>query len=184
VYYLDGSIRTFILSVQREWGMRVATWVSRTGHGLLGGAVGVSLVAVGLFMGRPREAVAGLLGLFAIIVGGLSVEALKYVFCRSRPLTEAAGQFFAAFPCIGKGYAMKSFPSGHAVNSFALAYVLSSAYPKASPLFYVLATMIAASRVYLASHFLSDVVAGAAVGVVAGWTVCRLVSFPLGDASR
>jgi undecaprenyl-diphosphatase len=79
---------------------------------------------------------------------------------------------------------MKSFPSGHAVTGFALAYVLSRAYPKASPLFYLLAIMIALSRVYLATHFLSDVVAGAAVGLLAGWTVCRLVSFPLGDAAR
>ncbi len=184
VYYLDGSVRTFILSVQREWGTTVAIWVSRTGHGLLGGAVCASLVAVGLLMGRPREAVAGLLGLFAMIGGGLSVEALKYLFCRSRPLAEGAGQFFAVFPCIGKGYALKSFPSGHSVTGFALAYVLSRAYPKASPLFYALATMIALSRVYLATHFLSDVVAGAAVGLLAGWAVCRLAHFPVGDAPR
>jgi membrane-associated phospholipid phosphatase len=184
VHYLDGSIRAFIHGVQRHWGMTLATWLSRTGHGLLDGAVGAILVAVGVLMGRPREALAGLLALFAVIGGGLSVIGLKHLFCRSRPLAEDAGQFFAVFPCVGEGYALMSFPSGHSVTSFALAYVLARTYPKASPLFYALATMVALSRVYLASHFLSDVVAGAAIGLLAGWAVCRLAHFPLEDAPR
>jgi len=182
VLYLDGSIRAFILSVQAQRGMTVATLVSLLGYGLLNGGVAAVLLSVGLFAGRPREAEAGWLGLLAVIIGGLSVNGLKLLFCRSRPLAEEAGKFFAVFPCMGKGYALASFPSGHAVTSFALAYVLSRAYPKASVIFYALATMVAFSRVYLASHFLSDIVAGAAFGLFAGWIVCRLAAFPLEDA--
>lgn len=184
VYYLDGSIRTFVLSVRGERGTTLATWVSLGGDGLVNGGLAVLIMAVGLLMGRPRELIAGRLGLFAVIAGGLSVWAPKFLFCRARPMTEAAGQFFAVFPCVGKGYALNSFPSGHSVTSFALAYVLSRTYPNASPLFYALATIVALSRVYLASHFLSDVVAGAAIGLLAGWVVCRLAHFPIGDARR
>ncbi|MGH7411303.1 MAG: phosphatase PAP2 family protein, partial [Candidatus Methylomirabilis sp.] len=104
------------------------------------------------------------------------------LFCRARPLTEVAGQFFADFPCLGKGYRLVSFPSGHSVTAFALASVLSRTYPKGSFAFYLLASMVAFSRVYLASHFLSDVVAGAAVGLLAGWMVCRFAGSQLADA--
>ena len=182
ILYLDASIRTFILSVQEPPGMMVARWVSAVGYGLLDAAFAGILMAVGHLMGRPREAVAGRLGLFAVIVGGLSVQLFKRLFCRGRPLTEVAGQFFAAFPCLGEGYRLISFPSGHSVTAFALAYVLSRTYPKGSFAFYLLASMVAFSRVYLASHFLSDVVAGAAAGLLAGWMVCRFAGSQLADA--
>jgi len=184
ILYLDASIRTFILSVQEPPGMMVATWVSAIGYGLLDAAFAGILMTVGHFMGRPREKAAGRLGLFAVVVGGLSVQLLKRLFCRARPLTEVAGQFFTAFPCLGEGYRLISFPSGHAVTAFALAYVLSLAYPKGSFVFYLLASMVAFSRVYLASHFLSDVVAGAAVGLLAGWMVCQFAGSQLTNARR
>ena len=180
--YLDGSVRIFVLSVQGRWGVMVATWVSSGSYGLVIAALAAAIMACGHLLDRPREVVAGRLGLFAVIAGGLSVEILKRLFCRSRPLAEGAGRFFTAFPCLDKGSWLRSFPSGHSVTAFALAYVLSRAYPRGSPVFYALATMVALSRVYLASHFLSDIVAGAALGLFAGWIVCRLATFPLRDA--
>ena len=182
VLYLDGSVRVFVLSVQGRWGVMVATWVSSGSYGLVMAALAAAIMACGLLLDRPLEVVAGRLGLFAVIAGGLSVQILKHLFCRARPLAEGAGQFFTAFPCVGKGSWVRSFPSGHSVTAFALAYVLSRTHPKGSPVFYTLATLVALSRVYLASHFLSDIVAGAAFGLFAGWIVCRLAAFPLKDA--
>lgn len=181
VLYADDSVKMFILSVQDQWGVAVAQWVSAAGYGLVNAALAAALLVVGLLVGRPREALVGRLGLFAVITGGLSVQVLKHLFCRPRPLAEGAGQFFAGFPCLGKGSGLVSFPSGHSVTTFALAYVLCRAYPKGSFVFYVLATTVALSRLYLARHFLSDVVAGAAVGLFAGWIVCRLAVLPLGN---
>jgi len=182
VLYLDGSVRIFVLSVQGRWGVMVATWVSSGSYGLVIAALAAAIMACGLLLDRPREVVAGRLGLFAVIAGGLSVEILKRLFCRSRPLAEGAGRFFVDFPCPDKGSWLQSFPSGHSVTAFALAYVLSRTHPKGSPVFYTLATLVALSRVYLASHFLSDIVAGAAFGLFTGWIVCRLAAFPLEDA--
>ncbi len=181
VLYIDGSVKSFVLSVQGHWGLVVAQWISAVGYGPVNATVAVTLLAAGLLWGRAREAVAGRLGLFAVIAGGLSVQVLKHLFCRRRPLAGGAGQFFADFPCWGKGSGLISFPSGHSVTAFALAYVLSRAYPKGSLAFYLLATMVAFSRVYLARHFLSDVVAGAGIGLFAGWIVCRLAVLPLGN---
>lgn len=182
VLYLDGSVKTFILSVQGRWGLLVATWVSSAGYGHVNAALAVTIMVYGFLLGRARAVVAGRLGLFAVILGGLSVQIPKHLFCRSRPLAEGAGRFFTDFPCLDKGAWLKSFPSGHSVTAFALAYVLSRVYPRSSPVVYTLAAVVAFSRVYLASHFLSDVVAGAALGLLAGWLVCRIAALPPGDA--
>jgi membrane-associated phospholipid phosphatase len=177
VWYIDGSVTTFILSVQSDWGLMVATAITAIGYGLADAAIAATLWVIGLKAGRPREAVAGRLGLFAVILGSLFGQVLKNLFCRSRPLAEKSGQFFVDFPCLGKGSGFISFPSGHSVTAFALAFVLSRVYPRYASLFYGLAVLVAISRVYLAKHFPSDVVAGAAVGILASWIVCRVAAF-------
>lgn len=179
VLYIDGPASNLILSVQSDWGLRVATAITAMGYGLADAAIAGTLLVIGLKAGRPREALAGRLGLFAVIVSSLSGQILKNLFCRSRPLTEKSGEFFSEFPCLGKGTGFISFPSGHAVTAFTLAFVLARAYPRYAVLFYGLAVLVALSRVYLAKHFPSDVVAGAAVGILAGWIVCRFAAFSL-----
>ena len=59
VLYLDGSIRTYIVSLDGRPGITAARWVSAAGYGLLNAALAAILMAVGLLMGRPREAMAG-----------------------------------------------------------------------------------------------------------------------------
>jgi undecaprenyl-diphosphatase len=61
-----------------------------------------------------------------------------------------------------------SFPSGHALNAFALASVLALGYPPAALLALLVAASIAASRVVLGQHWLSDVLAGAVIGAAIG----------------
>jgi len=68
-----------------------------------------------------------------------------------------------------------SFPSSHAAMAGAGAVALSAYAPVASPLFATLALLMAASRVYLAVHHVSDVVAGLAVGACAGVAFALLV---------
>lgn len=180
VWYIDDSVKQFILSVQSSWGLAVASAITVMGFGLADAAIAATLLVIGLKCRKLREAVAGRLGLYAVIVGGLSGQVLKNLFCRSRPLTERSGQFFVEFPCLGKGSGFISFPSGHSVTAFALAFVLARAYPRYAVVFYGLAGLVALSRIYLARHFASDVLAGAAIGILAGWFVCRfMISSPV-----
>ncbi len=58
-----------------------------------------------------------------------------------------------------------SFPSGHATVSFACATVLALAVPRLRWPLFVLAALIAWSRVYVGVHYPGDVLAGAALGV-------------------
>ncbi len=72
-----------------------------------------------------------------------------------------------------------SFPSGHASGAFATATVLQRRYGwKVGLPAYGVAGYVAASRLSENKHFLSDVVFGAAVGILAG----RTVTFDAGGA--
>jgi len=65
-----------------------------------------------------------------------------------------------------------SFPSGHTASAFASATVLEQHYGRKVGLpAYGLATYVATSRLSEKRHFLSDVIFGAGIGIVAGRTV-------------
>ncbi len=57
-----------------------------------------------------------------------------------------------------------SFPSGHTITAFAVAVSLAQFYPSLLPGLMFCAASVALSRILLGMHFLSDVLAGAAIG--------------------
>jgi membrane-associated phospholipid phosphatase len=101
------------------------------------------------------------LALVALVPTNLVVEGLKWLVNRTRP----DGSHRRS---------NSSFPSSHAANAFALAVILARRYRRAGVLFFLLAVAVAASRVYLNRHYVSDVVVGAAIGAAAAWGVARL----------
>ena len=69
----------------------------------------------------------------------------------------------------GNGF---SFPSGHTSTAFASATVIREHFGwKFGAPAYAVATYVAASRIEMRKHYLSDVAFGAALGIVAGRTV-------------
>jgi undecaprenyl-diphosphatase len=61
-----------------------------------------------------------------------------------------------------------SFPSGHSLHAAMAAVVVAWQAPLLAPAFALVALLIATSRVVLGVHYPSDVVAGAALGVILG----------------
>jgi undecaprenyl-diphosphatase len=61
-----------------------------------------------------------------------------------------------------------SFPSGHTITGFAVAVSLGAFYPNAYGGLLFCAASVAASRVLLGMHFLTDVIAGAVIGSALG----------------
>ena len=97
--------------------------------------------------------------LVAMVAVNTAQVALKHAFRRARPMgpvswwdIHAPDQF--------------SFPSGHTMNAFAVATLVTVHVPVAAPLAFAVAASVGASRVVLELHYVSDVAAGATLGTV------------------
>ncbi len=102
----------------------------------------------------------------AAAVANVAVVGLKARFRRLRPARDAAGAPRLASDFLA--FDRFSFPSGHSLNAFAACSVAALAHPILAPPVLLLAASIGASRVVLGRHFVSDVVAGAALGGAIG----------------
>lgn len=100
------------------------------------------------------------LALAALLGTNLAVESAKRATYRARPDGEHKRSNAA-------------FPSSHAANAFALAWILARRWRRWAPAFGLIAGTVAFSRVYLDRHWLSDVVAGALIGVLCAWAAAR-----------
>jgi membrane-associated phospholipid phosphatase len=97
----------------------------------------------------------------AMVVNGAYTGLLKYTVKRERP----------------DGSDSLSFPSGHTSTAFSLATVATHHYGwKVGVPAYALASCIGLTRIEQDRHHLSDVIAGATLGLVVGRTVSRLDS--------
>jgi undecaprenyl-diphosphatase len=120
----------------------------------------IALAALLLVGARAyREVLAGTL---AAAAAGAQFCWLKRRFRRRRPC-EVLG-----VPADARPADRFSFPSGHAATSFAIATLLALAFPAAAAPLLAMAGAIAASRVALGLHYVSDVLAGAMLGIATG----------------
>ena len=113
---------------------------------------------------KPREV--GVLGAEAMLDSLIVVSILKPIAGRNRPdATHERGNFFDG----GSG-----FPSGHAIESWALASLIAHEYQHqiAVPIVaYGLAALVSGARFTAQRHYASDIVAGGAMG----WFIGRYV---------
>jgi undecaprenyl-diphosphatase len=136
--------------------MIVAT---RGGDGWLWYALGMILV----FFGGPHRFAAIGAGTTAAAAGIVIFRALKHASHRKRPC-EIEPHCWASILPPDK----YSFPSGHSITAFAVAIAIGLFYPELLGTLLTVAALIAASRIILGMHFLSDVLAGSAIGVILG----------------
>ena len=108
---------------------------------------------------------------------GLAAESIivnlgvKSLFRRRRPVHEMPRPYFLRTP------KTSSFPSGHATSAFTSAGLLSDRDPL-WPAYYVMAFIVAWSRVHVRIHHASDVIAGIGVGILLGRIFRRLRPLP------
>jgi membrane-associated phospholipid phosphatase len=142
----------------------VSTWGSRIGsaYSLIPISAGFYFIGTSSHEERFRET--GLLCFEALIDSNILVEAVKLATDRARPLEGDRGGHFEAGT---NGRWNSGFPSGHAINSWAMASVIAHQYShhRIVPILaYGLASTVVLSRVGARKHFPGDVVAGSALG--------------------
>jgi undecaprenyl-diphosphatase len=111
--------------------------------------------------GRRRKIV-GLM-IIACLTTTLAAAAGKKLTGRVRPRFEHAGQFLG--PEAERDASNESFPSAHTASAFALRAILATSYPRGRALWWTLAAGCGILRWIRDSHWLSDVLAGAALGL-------------------
>ena len=120
---------------------------------------------------------------FAVLLPVLGGEAIKWMVGRGRPFVGGKADAFNFAPFQGTE-AFASFPSGHAITAFALAFAISAVWPRARIAMAVYAIAIAITRLVLLAHHPSDVVAGALIGVIGAmavryWFAARRLGFAI-----
>ena len=118
--------------------------------------------------------------LAAEAAGGVVSRIVKIVAGRWRPNQMPRGHF--GFEFLSFNFKCASFPSGHATDAAAVAAVLWFACPRLRPLYVAWVVLMAASRVVALDHFVADVAAGAAIGILSAMAAGRGVDAWLGHA--
>lgn len=133
---------------------------------------GGTFYLVGRLSHNDYLAETGRLGTEAVIDATLVAEALKLATNRERP-DEGNGN--GGFWPHGTRTFSDSFPSGHAIGSWALARVIAAEYPNKPTQIgvYAFATAISVSRVTSLKHFPSDALVGSVLGYLIGGYVVR-----------
>lgn len=156
-----------------------------TGFRILGhpGALvtGAGLYVIGRVDGQRRVVDLGLHSVEAIVIAGALTGVIKTVAGRARPKVDVGNSMnFELFRGLGNDN-YRSFPSGHTTIAFAFASIVSSETLRwrsgsrwvVGPIMYGSAALAGVSRMYNNEHWVSDVVAGAAIGTLTGLKVFR-----------
>ena len=135
-------------------------WARLAGQEWVLGGGALAAYAIGRASGHRRLALLGGDLIEAQLVAGATAATLKHAIRRPRPDGEA-----------------RSFPSGHAAGAFAAATVIQRHYgvKGAIPAFSA-AVLISGARLQANSHYPTDIIIGAAIGVLSG----RAATFDLG----
>jgi len=104
--------------------------------------------------------------LASFVVGSIILHGIKIFIGRRRPRDDFEHGLYG-FRYFTWQLQYDSFPSGHAMTIFSVAVVLSAAFPLLAPLWLALAFGLSVTRALLTAHFLADVMAGAAIGIIA-----------------
>jgi len=182
VFYLDEAVLKWIREfhlVHPDIGRLLqsadrAMYFAAHGATLIIGAL--LLCLIGKYVNRKFYNV-GMSLLIGLVTSGIVVQIVKHLIGRARP--RITDSLVIIGPTFRGSY--DSFPSGHTAMAFCLACILSRSFPAYRILFYLFAVLEGLARIDGTSHFPSDVLAGAIVGIVIGKVLEMKMPHPAKD---
>jgi undecaprenyl-diphosphatase len=177
---LDARLSNQMRVAEKPGALRaIAAFFAHSGDSWFWGAALILLWLVSDSSWRRWEVVELVgISLLAVLVIGI-----KFIVRRQRPVGEWGGIYRKTDP--------HSFPSGHAARAFLIAVIGSALGPAwLGILLWIWAPLVALARVAMGVHYLSDIIAGAVLGILIAvigiaiyepvflW-VTNLIGFPL-----
>ncbi|HEX2954699.1 MAG TPA: phosphatase PAP2 family protein [Bacillota bacterium] len=141
------------------WLDRVMLTFTQLGSGLMGIVLSLFL----FFVDDHQLAYEMFLG---TLILWLVVEIMKVLFCRSRPFIK-----LTQTRIVGRRERGRSFPSGHTSQAFFMATLLAQHFHlffRGATLLYLVAALVAITRMYVGAHYPRDVLAGGILGSAIG----------------
>lgn len=171
LHWLSASDHRLMRRVNRwmppRWMRLWMVAATRGGDGWLWYGVGAAVA----LDGGPARFRALLAAVLAVSFGIALFLSLKRACGRKRPCALEPHSWATLLPPD-----QFSFPSGHTITAFAMALSLGMFFPVMLLGLLFCAFSVALSRILLGMHFLSDVLAGAAIGSALGYAAALLLS--------
>jgi len=169
-FYFDATVRHWVTEHSNRTVKAVMRNISRYGDWPEHVLAGLLLVAVAAWRGNKRWVEIGLTMMVACALAGIVARGVKIGAGRARPSVKHELGWHG--PRLSSKY--NSFPSGHTAASTAFFGVLVFTRRRLAFVLLSIPFLIAASRMYVAAHFLSDVICGAVIGILCAWFCARV----------
>ena len=168
-FYFDEPVRDFIAQHQNRAARNFLHSVSRFGDWPEHFALGLILVGIAWWRGSKKWTRIFLSMLAAFAIAGLVGRGIKISTGRARPSVKSEEVWN------GPRFSSKfhAFPSGHVASSTAFFAVLFLANWRIGLACVPIPILIGLSRMYVAAHYLSDVVCAAILGILCAIVVDR-----------
>jgi membrane-associated phospholipid phosphatase len=172
-FCFDGAARDFIAQHQNQAVRKVMLNVSRFGDWPEHFALGLIFAGGAWLRGSKKWIRIFLSMLIALAIAGVVGHGIKIATGRARPSvrTEEAWNRFSS--------KYHAFPSGHVAVSMAFFGVLFFASRRIGLVCLPIPIVIGFSRMYVAAHYLSDVVCAAVLGILCALLVARVLLYPI-----
>ena len=168
--FADAGVASWINANTSDGLRRFMRLVSRIGDWQGHFAAGLILVAIAWLRRSKRWLRVFLAMLIACALAGIVARVGKIAIARPRPSTTTEQTWNG--PSLHSKF--NAFPSGHTASStaFFVTFLIAAGWRIGTPFLFI-PLLIASSRMVVAAHYLSDVIGGFAVGIIAALFVAE-----------
>ena len=172
-FYLDGAVQAWMTQHQNAGVRNFMRAVSRVGDWYEHLGAGLILLGLAYFRRSKKWMRIFAAMILALALAGATARVIKISTGRARPDVQTeTGWNGPRFT-----FRYNSFPSGHTVASTAFFATLAFASWRIGLAFLFIPVLIAFSRMYVAAHFLSDIICASLIGLLAAYVTARWI-FP------